>query len=363
MDTRYQYRMLGMVVETDRPLEAQVCVAPPTAASLRFEEDPQLEVPTRSPLYQATVASISEEPLVQVTLGAQEDGAQEDGAQEDVAQEDVAQEVFISFARTARFAIGKTVIRYRHVTGGPEDKPEDKPAGPNADLRRLLELRWLGPVMALYLERSSLPVLHASAVVCADQAIGFLAGSRAGKSSLAVAEILAGGALLSDDLVALEPGADGWRIRPSYPQMRLWPDAVARLSSRLPAARLEPVHAQTDKVRVPIAVEAGADCAASPGFGRFCPEVRPLCCLYLPQRLDDPEAAIRIQPLSPQEALFELLRCSFLPPDLLAAVGLQATRLEQLATLVREVPVKRLCYPTGYEHLPRVHDAVLADLC
>ena len=37
-------------------------------------------------------------------------------------------------------------------------------------------------------------------------------------------------------------------------------------------------------------------------------------------------------------------------------------RLEFFARMVQQVPVRRLVYPTGFEHLPRVRETILEDL-
>jgi hypothetical protein len=47
---------------------------------------------------------------------------------------------------------------------------------------------------------------------------------------------------------------------------------------------------------------------------------------------------------------------------LVQAAGLQPQRLALFAALVQRVPRRRLVYPSGYEHLPRVREAILEDL-
>ena len=43
-------------------------------------------------------------------------------------------------------------------------------------------------------------------------------------------------------------------------------------------------------------------------------------------------------------------------------IGLQPQRLDFFAQMVQQVPMRRLAYPSGFEHLPRVRDAILQDL-
>jgi hypothetical protein len=216
----------------------------------------------------------------------------------------------------------------------------------------LVELRLLGPVLAYWLERSGLPVLHASAVAVDGRVAAFLAGSTGGKSSLAAALVAAGHPLVSDDLVAVDVGfGTGFFVRPSYPEMRLWPETAGRFVAE--PELLLPLHPGTTKRRVPV----GHD-----GFGTFAEDARPLARIYLPERSGgDAHGSVRFTPLSPRDALIELLRGSFVS-RLAAAAGWQRRRLEIFASLVERVTVKRLLYPDDLDHLPRVRDAILADL-
>ena len=65
--------------------------------------------------------------------------------------------------------------------------------------------------------------------------------------------------------------------------------------------------------------------------------------------------------MPPAEALIELIRNSF-AARIVEAMGWQRERLGKLAQLVRETPIRRLRYPSGFEHLPRVRQAILDDL-
>jgi hypothetical protein len=58
------------------------------------------------------------------------------------------------------------------------------------------------------------------------------------------------------------------------------------------------------------------------------------------------------------EALQAVLCHSFLP-RIVEATGWQADRLGTLSHLVEHVPVWRLVYPNGIEHLPQVVNALL----
>lgn len=216
--------------------------------------------------------------------------------------------------------------------------------------RYLVEVQLLGLVMALWLERGGVPVLHGSAVRVGKQAVAFLASSGGGKSTLAASFVGAGHPLLGDDLLPLEITAGRVLLRPGYPQMRLWPEQAARFVPR--AEELERFHPGFRKRRVPVG--AGA-------FGSFCAETTPLARCYLPRLTDDPAARPEVRPLSPSEALLELLGASFAPRTV-EALGWQPARLPLLAQVARAVPLRRLWVPRGLQHMPAVIDAVRADL-
>jgi hypothetical protein len=210
----------------------------------------------------------------------------------------------------------------------------------------------LGAALALRLESQVIPALHASAVVCRGQAVGFLSNAGNGKSTLAAALIQDGCTLLSDDILPVQRRDGKFVGHPGFPQMRLWPrEAQNLLGHYEDLARVWP---GADKRRVPIGLD---------GFGSFCSESRPLACLYVPERRDPAEfgAAIEIEPIAPRQAVIELVRYSF-TAFIMEALGWQAQRLKLFAGLVRQVPMRRLIYPSGLEHLPRVREAILNDV-
>ncbi|MFL6234525.1 MAG: hypothetical protein ACJ76N_15445 [Thermoanaerobaculia bacterium] len=206
----------------------------------------------------------------------------------------------------------------------------------------LAELRFLGPVLSYWFELRGLPTLHASAVVVNGRAVAFVSRHGGGKSGLAAAMVQAGFPLLTDDLLVLEEREDRWEARPSYPEMRMWPDEAAHFVG--PPEDLPLVQADSEKRRVAI---------GDGGFGSFRDASTPLACLYLASRRPETGGDIEIQPVSRSEALIELVRHSF-SPRLVEAAGLQPARLDRLARLVRAVPVRRLVYPSGFDRLPEV---------
>lgn len=215
--------------------------------------------------------------------------------------------------------------------------------GPVSDT--VIELRLLGPLFSLWLDRRGVANLHAAAVVLGGRAHVFLATNGGGKSSLAAGLVAAGASLLSDDLVALSPAAPV-RVEPGSPQMRFWPDAADHFFGDHRSFPL--VHPDYSKRRVSL----------DHNSGRWAPGPAPLAATYLPKRVAEAEPEeTRLVPLPPREAVLALMRhtfsARFLPTDL------QADRLAFFTRLVAEVPVLRFRYPSGYDRLAEVVQAFL----
>ena len=210
------------------------------------------------------------------------------------------------------------------------------------------EAFFLGLVSALWLELAGTLCLHGAAVVTPAGAAGFLGFNRAGKSSLAASLLGAGCSLLTDDVLALDLEDDRRVLaRPGFPQIRLWPASAEELVEN--ARELEPVHPDFEKRRVPVGPK---------GLGTFHDRPEELRALLLPDRTG---IAVEMIRLSPREATIELVRHSFLGTLGEAAVGV-ARRFERIVAVAERVPVFRLAYPTGLEHLGRVREAVLERL-
>jgi hypothetical protein len=226
------------------------------------------------------------------------------------------------------------------------------PGSPKAPDDGVVGVHLLGTVLAFWLERARMPALHASAVVLGGKAVAFLSTNGGGKSCLAASFLQAGAPLLTDDVLPVEETAPGEFVgRPGYPCMRLWPDEAAHFLGAY--EHLPLVVPGVTKRRV----------AIGEGFGLFHNAPVPIGCFYLPERrpAEDPDPEVRITPLSRAEGLLRLLGQSFLAA-LVEPLGIAGERLPRLGRLVCRVPVRRLSYPAGLEHLPRVRRAILEDL-
>lgn len=213
----------------------------------------------------------------------------------------------------------------------------------------LAEIRFLGPVLGYWFETKGALSLHASAVAAKNRAVAFISRHGGGKTGLAAGLMRAGAALLTEDLLVVEEREGAWDARPAYPQMRMWPDEATFFAGEPEALP----RVQPDSEKRSVAVGPG-------GFGTFLDASTPLSCIYLASRCQETDGGVEIQPLSRSEALIELVRHSF-SPRLVEAAGLQPGRLDRLARLVRSVPVRRLVYPSGFERLGEVAEAVLGS--
>jgi hypothetical protein len=206
-------------------------------------------------------------------------------------------------------------------------------------------------VLPFWLELKGLITIHASAITMADKAVAFIAHSRNGKSTLAASMLQEGCSLLTDDVLpVIRQGADFWAY-PGYPAMRMWPGEAEHFLTTY--EELERVHPEFTKRYVPMnAVD----------LGEFCDRPCPLERIYILERREVSalQDSLEIKSLTHRDALIELLRYSFVT-HLAEAAGLAPNRFDFLAGLVRKVTVRRLIYPSGYEYLPQVRQAILTD--
>ena len=214
----------------------------------------------------------------------------------------------------------------------------------------MVEIHLLGWILSIWLELHHVPAIHASAVVTKCGAIGFISNSKGGKSTLAAEFVKAGYPLLTDDILPVEKGEEPTFFgRPGYPQMRMWPDEAAYFLGKYEDLGI--VHPKYVKRRVPIGPHA---------FGTFSRDKRPLKVFYIPDRRNE-KSDIRIDPISPRDALIELVLHSF-SARTVAVLGLEVQRMKFFTGLVLHVPMRRLIYPSGFQHLAGVRAAVENDI-
>lgn len=172
--------------------------------------------------------------------------------------------------------------------------------------------------------------LHGGGVQIGDRAVGFLAASRGGKSTLVEHFVRQGHAFLTDDKLALLASVSGFDAVPGTPFFRRG-------------------HAKAQWQYV----------------SDFAPAPLPLGTLYLLVPAD-PASTPEITPLPPREVPFALAaRCELrLPNRVRERLQLPPHALESFqdcSELARVVRVCRLRVPRDHARLPEVHAAVLAD--
>jgi hypothetical protein len=122
----------------------------------------------------------------------------------------------LEFASARRFLVvagGEITVE----TEGPVDAP---------DLHALL----LGPVLGVLCHQRALFPLHAACVRLGNGAFALAGRTGVGKSTLATALVRRGHCLVADDVTAIELiGSGPPRVRPSFPRLRLWEDAMRAL--------------------------------------------------------------------------------------------------------------------------------------
>ncbi len=223
---------------------------------------------------------------------------------------------------------------------------------PDSVSNPVMENYLFGPVLSYWLEKRGIPVLHASAISFEGTAVAFLANSGHGKSTLASAFVRAGHALITDDILPIEESQGTFWGQPGLPQIKLWPDQTEYLVGI--QSGLKPVVPGLSKMLVPVGLN---------GFGKFTETSQPLRCIYLPCRSNSgkDDSAIEIFPLRPAQAVIELVRFTFIP-NITESLGWQDRRLNFFSRMIKQVPVRRLNYPTGFDQLRKVTDMILQDL-
>jgi hypothetical protein len=211
-------------------------------------------------------------------------------------------------------------------------------------------MEYLGTsVLPLWLQLSGRPVLHAAAVCLDSGAAGLLTRSGGGKSTLASALVARGARLLCDDHVVVHFEGGVGRVWSGRPDVRLWPDSARRLG--VDVEDLPRVVPSSEKRRVTLGADGG-----SPTASEWCP----LKVVYVLKRGAGADGSVSIETLPPTEALMALLAYGQMA-GVSEMVGAGPQRLPPLARIVREIPVRRLSYPSAFEKLPDVCQAVEID--
>lgn len=210
-----------------------------------------------------------------------------------------------------------------------------------------LRVALLGPALALILYQRGLTVLHASAVAVDGAAVAFLGGHGWGKSTMAGLLAARGHRLVSDDVTAIDLG--GPTVIPSFPQLKLWPDALQALGAV--ADDLPRVHPELPKRALAVPDD-------------FAAEPIPLRRLYVLAKGDQ----TRIEKLPTAAVFEELVRHSYgarFGEDFAASIDLRDQFL-RAAQLGRAASVRRMRRPATLMSDPNlaavIEKEILLDL-
>ena len=208
----------------------------------------------------------------------------------------------------------------------------------------------LGQVLSYSLLKLRIESLHSTAVMHDGEVVAFLGDCGYGKSSLGAVFLSAGYSLLTDDLLIVREEGRQFVAYPGSPRIKLFPEIARALLG--PQAAGVQMNDSTPKLVIPL-----------DGNGKVHPaDTFPLKAIYV---LTPPQSKARsrdvvITLLSPRSAFVQLLKYTF------NTVVTEQDRLERqfdLATRIAgQVPVKLLSYPRILGRLPRVMEAVCADL-
>ena len=206
----------------------------------------------------------------------------------------------------------------------------------------------LGQAISFALVKQGFEPLHATAVVVDGEALVFLGDDGFGKSSLAACFLAAGHRILTDDLLILRATSAGILAYPGPARIKLFPHMARRFLRD--TTRGVPMNSFSRKVILPL------------GREHTCATPVPLSAIYAlcSPREDFSKQRVRIEPLSPREAFFEVVKNTF-NYRIVDGERLERQFIET-GRLVDAAQVRKLSYPRTLDSLPSVCEAILCDV-
>ena len=215
--------------------------------------------------------------------------------------------------------------------------------------QRVMSHYLLNQVLPRMLNQQGDIVLHASAVAIGQTGLVFLGEAGLGKSSLCASLCMQGFPFLTDDSLLLKRKGDQYWGYSSYPGLRLLPDMRQTLELAPEGINSYSRFRVKEKLKL------------EPNRLTFRSEPVQISHLYvLDETQDGEDLSIKISPLKPQWAFFEMRRASF---DLDTSQRMHNQRtFEQFSDAANILGVFRLIYPRDVDRLPDVHTAILEHI-
>lgn len=209
----------------------------------------------------------------------------------------------------------------------------------------------LSTALSLWMEQQGIRVLHSAAFVYREKTVLFMADSTIGKSTLTASFLQIGAKLLSDDIVPIAETPKGFFAKPGYPAIRI---SNKQKEYFIPDQKIKTYQFPGfGKLLLPINNE---------NWGEFCNEPKKIDRVYLLDRVSNSSAAkISLVALTKPESLLAFIRYSFTTRSP-TPLGTATQRMAFFGRLVEQVNVTQLTYPSGYEYLPGIVDAIRQDL-
>lgn len=189
----------------------------------------------------------------------------------------------------------------------------------------------LGPILGLLLRLRGKVVLHASAVAVGSRALVVLGPSGAGKSTLAASLVSLGHRLVTDDLLPLTADARSVYGEPGYGRIRLWADSARSLAPD-----------NTDLPRVSPAWDKKYIDPGAMGSG-LVEQPIPISAIYLLREREAGLDSVVTEPISPREAVVQLLANTFAAP--LVPPDMRRNELLTLGRVAETLPMRAITIP------------------
>jgi hypothetical protein len=208
----------------------------------------------------------------------------------------------------------------------------------------------LNPLVACALRLRGTTPLHASVLHWRRSALLIVGPKGAGKSTSAAALAQAGATVMADDIAALDLHDARPRVFAGEPRLRLMPDSAATVAAGGGEAMAIWSSADDRPLKQYVSVVSPADPVRAP-------DSAPIAAIYVlePRRA----GTVAIEPVAPAAAIPLLMAQR--SPNFMPDLDTRAADFGHLTRLAASVPVRRVARATRLDDLPDLASAMLAD--